>query len=147
MLPENAIQELNYLLELHKESCSKYQELKEKTSDVQLDDFLEVTIRHTEELIKELKNKLNANQNLAYPEVLKNQLQPKIQALVESFSKSTVNEIANKIADIEKYLFERYKEVQKKDLPEEVKQLLRKHIMVIEEIFLQATVLASAGAH
>lgn len=145
MSHNEAVQELNYLLELHKESCPIYQGIKETTSDVQLNDFLEVVVRHTEELIRELEAHLGDAQKLSYPEAVKNQLQPKLQALKDAFSTSTTHETANKIADIEKYLFEKYKEVQKKDLSAEIKQLLTKQIMVLEEIFLQAKVLASSG--
>lgn len=133
-------QELVYLLRLQEACCSKYEEIKDTTSDIQLQDFLEVTTRHIKELIQDLENTIGSD---AIPDLVSPQLsgvQLLLRELSNTFTNGNIYGSAKKIAEIEKKLIERYKEVQSKALSPEVRELLKNHIMTLEEIFLQANV-------
>jgi len=142
MKKNKMMQELNYLLALQKASCEKYEEIKKMTNDVQLQDFLEVTTRHLQELINELEHKVSAKHKIDMNNILKNEIQMDLLELKMSLVNNGVREVAKKIAVIEKKIIEKYKEDEQKNFPISIDYLLKTHIMTLQEIFLQANVLA-----
>lgn len=145
MKKDKMMQELNYLLALQKVSCEKYEEIKKITTDIQLQDFLEVTTRHLHELINELEHAISNKHKMEINDFLKNEIQVDLLELRMSLVHSNVREVAKKIAAIEKKIIEKYKEDEQKNFPISIDYLLKTHIMTLQEIFLQANVLARMG--
>lgn len=135
-------QELVYLLGLQQACCSKYEEIKDTTSDIQLQDFLEVTTRHIKELIQDLENTIGEEGTAGLVNPQLSSIQVLLQDLNTIFERGSVYGSAKKIAEIEKKLIERYKEVQSKVISPEIRDMLKTHIMTLEEILLQSNVLA-----